>query len=47
MYYKTTDFVEKQNIDFLLISLGTVIDFLGSEKAEEFLAKFPLYGERI
>ena len=34
------DFVEKQNIDFLLISLGTVIDFLGSEKAEEFLAKF-------
>ena len=34
------DFVEKEEIDFLLISLGTVIDFLGSERAEEFLAKF-------
>ncbi len=34
------DFVEKEEIDFLLISLGTVIDFLGSERTEEFLAKF-------
>ncbi|MDD3659858.1 MAG: substrate-binding domain-containing protein, partial [Lachnospiraceae bacterium] len=34
------DFVEKEEIDFLLISLGTVIDFLGTERAEEFLEKF-------
>ena len=34
------DFVEKEEIDFLLISLGTVIDFLGSERAEELLEKF-------
>jgi len=34
------DYVEKEKIDMLLVSLGTVIDFLGSDNYQEFLAKY-------
>lgn len=34
------DYVAKENIDILLISIGTVIDFLGTENYQNFLAKY-------
>lgn len=34
------DYVAKEKIDMLLISLGTVIDFLGTEDYQNFLAKY-------